>query len=39
MKKIILGIPSKVFALKIIDQLIEHTRLKEFKTNLFPVSP
>lgn len=32
MKKMILTTRGKVFTLKTLDQLLEHTRLKDFKT-------
>jgi hypothetical protein len=32
MKKMILSTRGKVFTLKTLDQIIDHTRLKDFKT-------
>ena len=39
MKKMILATRGKVFTLKTLDRLVEHTRLKEFQTKPGPDMP
>jgi hypothetical protein len=39
MKKMILSTRGKVFTLKTLDRLIEHTRLKEFRTSWDAAGP